>query len=228
MGSSVTRAPPLNVICAASASATHARGGHYIRRVTVVGCSMVFSPRSHPRLRRLAPDDPRCTEGDALYDQGVVSMAEVVTPGGALAGARKRFSALQTGFAFMDAPGGSQVPDEVGDAVARALREASANLGAGYETSFRVKRILEEAEAKAARFLGCASHEVTFGTNMTTLNFVFSRTAGRDFKPGDEIIVSSLDHDGGVAPWRELAADRDLVLKHVELNPDSTYNFDDL
>jgi cysteine desulfurase family protein (TIGR01976 family) len=155
-------------------------------------------------------------------------MADVVTPSGALGNVRDRFSALQSGFVFMDAPGGSQVPDEVGDAVARALREASANLGAGYETSFRVKQILEEAEAKAARFMGCAPHEVTFGPNMTTLNFVFSRTAGRDFAPGDEIIVSSLDHDGGVAPWRELAADRDLVLKHVELRPDTTYDFDDL
>ncbi len=155
-------------------------------------------------------------------------MAEVVTRSGALASARERFSALQTGFVFLDAPGGSQVPDEVGDAIARALRDASANLGAGYETSFRVKEILEEAEAKAARFLGCAPYEVTFGPNMTSLNFVFSRTAGRDFAPGDEIIVSSLDHDGGVAPWRELAADRDLVLKHVELHPDTTYDFDDL
>jgi len=155
-------------------------------------------------------------------------MAEVVTPSDALGSVRERFSALQAGFAFLDAPGGSQVPDEVGDAIARALREASANLGAGYQTSFRVKEILEEAEAKAARFLGCAPHEVTFGPNMTSLNFVFSRTAGRDFAPGDEIIVSSLDHDGGVGPWRELAADRGLVLKHVELHPDTTYDFDDL
>jgi cysteine desulfurase family protein (TIGR01976 family) len=155
-------------------------------------------------------------------------MAEVVTRSDALGRARERFSALQTGFVFLDAPGGSQVPDEVGDAIAGALRDASANLGAGYETSFRVKQILEEAEAKAARFLGCAPHEVTFGPNMTSLNFVFSRTAGRDFAPGDEIIVSSLDHDGGVAPWRELAADRDLVLKHVELHPDTSYDLDDL
>jgi cysteine desulfurase family protein (TIGR01976 family) len=155
-------------------------------------------------------------------------MAEVVTRGGALASARERFSALQSGFVFLDAPGGSQVPDEVGDAIAAALREASANLGAGYQTSFRVREILEEAETKAAGFLGCAPHEVTFGPNMTSLNFVFSRTAGRDFAPGDEIIVSSLDHDGGVGPWRELAADRDLVLKHVELHPDTTYDFDDL
>ncbi|HEY3773375.1 MAG TPA: aminotransferase class V-fold PLP-dependent enzyme [Solirubrobacteraceae bacterium] len=155
-------------------------------------------------------------------------MTEGVTAAGGLKNARSRFSSLRTNFAFMDAPGGSQVPDEVGDAIAAALREASANLGAVYATSLRVKAILEQAEAGAARFLGCAPHEVTFGTNMTTLNFTLSRTAGRDFTAGDEIIVSSLDHDGGVAPWRELAADRDLVLKHVELHPDTTYDFDDL
>jgi cysteine desulfurase family protein (TIGR01976 family) len=141
---------------------------------------------------------------------------------------RERFSALQGGFAFMDAPGGSQVPDEVGDAVARAMREASANLGAGYATSFRVKEILGRAEASAARFLGCDPREITFGANMTSLDFTFSRTAGRDFAPGDEILVSSADHDGGVAPWLELAHDRDLVVKHIELHPDTTLDFDDL
>jgi cysteine desulfurase family protein (TIGR01976 family) len=141
---------------------------------------------------------------------------------------RARFSSLQNGFAFLDAPGGSQVPDEVGDAIATAMREASANLGAVYETSHRVGRILETAETDAARFLGCDPHEVTFGMNMTSLNFILSRTAGRDFSAGDEIIVSSLDHDGGVAPWLELARDRDLVVTHVALNEDSTYDFDDL
>jgi cysteine desulfurase family protein (TIGR01976 family) len=141
---------------------------------------------------------------------------------------RRRFSSLQDGFAFLDAPGGSQVPDEVGNAVARAMREASANLGAGYATSFRVKEILETAEANAARFLGCDPQEITFGTNMTTLDFTFSRTAGRSFAPGDEILVSSADHDGGVAPWLELAHDRDLVVRHIELHPDTTLDFDDL
>ncbi len=141
---------------------------------------------------------------------------------------RERFSSLRSGFAFFDAPGGSQVPDEVGDAIARALREASANLGAGYATSHRVKAILEQAEANAARFLGCAPHEVTFGPNMTSLDFALSRTAGRDFAPGDEILISSADHDGGVAPWLELAQDRDLVVRHIELHPDTTLDFDDL
>ncbi len=141
---------------------------------------------------------------------------------------RRRFSSLQSGFAFMDAPGGSQVPDEVGAAVAAAMRDASANLGAGYATSTRVKEILERAESGAARFLGCDPHEITFGPNMTTLDFTFSRTAGRDFASGDEILISSADHDGGVAPWLELARDRDLVVKHIELHPDTALDFDDL
>ncbi len=145
-----------------------------------------------------------------------------------VAAARQRFSSLQEGFAFFDAPGGSQVPDEVGDAIARALREASANLGAVYETSRRVGRILEQAETGAARLLGCEAHEVIFGPNMTSLNFTLSRTAGREFAAGDEILVSSLDHDGGVAPWLELAYDRDLVVRHIELLDDTTLDYDDL
>src|SRR5713101_396528 len=142
--------------------------------------------------------------------------------------ARRRFSSLQGGFAFLDAPGGTQVPDEVGEAIARALREASANLGAGYATSRRVGEILEDAERKAARFLGCEPHEVIFGPNMTSLNFMLSRTAARGFSPGDEILVSSLDHDGGVAPWLELAHDAGLVVRHVELKDDTTLDFEDL
>ena len=145
-----------------------------------------------------------------------------------LAAARQRFSSLRRGFTFFDAPGGSQVPDEVGDAIARTLREASANLGAVYETGHRVGRILEQAESGAARFLGCEPHEVIFGPNMTSLNFTLSRAAGREFAAGDEILVSSLDHDGGVAPWLELAYDRDLTVRHVELLDDTTLDYDDL
>ena len=155
-------------------------------------------------------------------------MTEILSRSSDVAAIRGRFSSLQQGFAFFDAPGGSQVPDEVGEAIARALREASANLGAVYMTSLRVQEILEEAEGKAARFLGCEPHEVIFGTNMTSLNFTLSRTAARGLGPGDEILVSCLDHDGGVAPWLELAHDSGLVVRHVELNDDTTLDFDDL
>jgi cysteine desulfurase family protein (TIGR01976 family) len=155
-------------------------------------------------------------------------MPEVLSEATNVEDVRRRFSALQGGFTFLDAPGGSQVPDEVGEAVARAMREASANLGALYETSHRVKEILETAEAGAARFLGCQPQEVIFGANMTSLDFTLSRTAGRDFQPGDEILVSSLDHDGGVAPWLELAHDRDLVVRHIGLRSDTSLDYEHL
>jgi cysteine desulfurase family protein (TIGR01976 family) len=142
--------------------------------------------------------------------------------------ARRRFSSLKGDFVFLDAPGGSQVPDEVGEAIARALREASANLGAPYETGRRVEKILNGARADAGRFLNCSADDVIFGTNMTTLDFMLSRTASRDWKEGDRILVSRLDHDGGVAPWIELAADRGFEVDWVDVTDDLRLDFDDL
>ena len=141
---------------------------------------------------------------------------------------RRRFSSLQGGFAFFDAPGGSQVPDEVGAAIAAALRDASGNLGAPYETGRRVEAIVDTARADAARFLNCSADDVVFGTNMTVLDFALSRTASRDWKEGDRILVSRLDHDGGVAPWIELAADRGFVVEWIDVTEDLRLDFDDL
>jgi cysteine desulfurase family protein (TIGR01976 family) len=135
---------------------------------------------------------------------------------------------LQGDFVFLDAPGGSQVPDEVGDAIARTLREASANIGAPYETSYRVGAILESARATAGRFLGCSGDEVVFGTNMTTLNFMLTRTVSREWRAGDEILVTRLDHDGNVAPWLELAHDKELVVHHVDVTPEGRLDLADL
>src|SRR5260370_33256238 len=142
--------------------------------------------------------------------------------------ARRRFSSLQGGFAFLDAPGGSQVRDEVGEAIARALREARANLGAPYETGKRVEAILNGARADAGRFLGCSPDDVIFGANMTTLDFMLTRTASRDWKEGDRILVSRLDHDGGVAPWVEVAADRGFEIDWVDVTPELRLDLDDL
>jgi cysteine desulfurase family protein (TIGR01976 family) len=141
---------------------------------------------------------------------------------------RQRFSSLQSGFVFLDAPGGTQVPDEVGEAIARALREASGNLGAPYATSRAVEAILTKAKEDAGTLLRCSPDEIVFGANMTSLNFNLTRSAGRDFAPGDEILVTRLDHDGGVAPWVELAADRGLTVQLVEAGDDLTIDMDDL
>jgi cysteine desulfurase family protein (TIGR01976 family) len=141
---------------------------------------------------------------------------------------RSRFTALQSGFAFFDAPGGTQVPDEVGTAIANALREASGNLGAPYATGHDVEAILVRAKDDAARFLGATPEEISFGMNMTTLNFALTRTAGRELQVGDEIVTTMLDHDGGVAPWVELAEDKGLVVKIVEATDEFTVDYDSL
>ena len=145
-----------------------------------------------------------------------------------MAGVRRRFSSLRGGFAFLDAPGGSQVPDEVGTAIADALRDASGNLGAPYETGRRVEAIVERARGDAGRFLNCSPDDVVFGTNMTVLDFTLSRTASRDWKEGDRILVSRLDHDGGVSPWRELAADKGFELDWIDVTDDLRLDLDDL
>jgi cysteine desulfurase family protein (TIGR01976 family) len=139
-----------------------------------------------------------------------------------VASVRARFSALDRELAFFDAPGGTQVPDEVSDAIAAYLRESNANLGGCFETSRRSDLLVEEARRAAGSFLGCAADEVVFGANMTTLNFALTRTLGRQLSAGDEIVVTRLDHDGNVAPWLELARDLGLVVRFTEIRDDTS------
>jgi cysteine desulfurase family protein (TIGR01976 family) len=145
-----------------------------------------------------------------------------------VAGARARFSALRRDLVFFDAPGGSQVPDEVIDAVADYFRTSNANVSGPYETSRRTEALEQRTRETAARFLGCTPEETIFGPNMTTLSFALSRTAGRDFEPGDEILCTRLDHDANVSPWLELARDRDLTVRFVDINDDTSLDLDDL
>ncbi len=145
-----------------------------------------------------------------------------------VAAVRARFSALRRDLVFLDAPGGTQVPDEVIDAIATYLRESNANVSGPYETSRRTGALLAKARLTAATFLGCTAEETIFGPNMTTLSFALSRTVGRELRAGDEILVTKLDHDANVAPWLELAHDRDLVVRFVDVHDDLTLDLDDL
>jgi cysteine desulfurase family protein (TIGR01976 family) len=146
-----------------------------------------------------------------------------------VAAARAKFPALASGLVFLDGPGGTQVPQPVIDAVAGCLRDANANVEGPFETSRRADEIIAEAHEAAARFLGATPEEVGFGQNMTTINFALTRTLGRELRPGDEIVVTRLDHDGNVAPWLELAHDLDLVIRRVDFNEeDGTLDLDDL
>src|SRR5437899_12846953 len=113
---------------------------------------------------------------------------------------RARFSALQSGFAFFDGPGGTQVPDSVIDAVSTYFRESNANVGGPYDTSRRTEAVIAQARLAAAAFLGCDVEEVVFGQNMTTLKFALTRTAARQFRERDEILVPNPDHDDTDSP----------------------------
>ena len=141
---------------------------------------------------------------------------------------RGRFSALQAPTAFFDGPGGTQCPDSVIEAIAGYLRESNANLGGAFSSSVRSDALLELAHITAASFLGCATDETIFGQNMTTLNFMLTRTLGRTLRAGDEILVTRLDHDGNVSPWLELAHDLDLKVGFVDVHDDTTLDLQDL
>src|SRR5713101_7243633 len=145
-----------------------------------------------------------------------------------VAAARRRFSALQADLVFFDGPGGTQCPDEVIDAIATYLRESNANVSGPYEHSRRTEALVERSRETAAGFLGCSPEEVVFGANMTTLNFALSRTTGRELRSGDEILVTRLDHDANISPWLELAHDRDLAVRFVDIREDCTLDMDDL
>jgi cysteine desulfurase family protein (TIGR01976 family) len=141
---------------------------------------------------------------------------------------RARYSALRQPLAFFDGPGGTQVPDEVIDAVSRYYRESNANVSGPYETSRRTEALVSQARLTAAEFLGCAPDETIFGANMTTLAFALTRTAGREWNEGDEIVVTRLDHDANVSPWLELGHDKGLEVRFVDIDDDTTLDLDDL
>ena len=131
--------------------------------------------------------------------------------------------------AFLDGPGGTQVPKRVIDAIAGYLRHDNANTGGAYATSRRTDAMIAEARAAMADFLNCGADEVAFGPNMTTLTFAISRAIGRDLKPGDEIVVTRLDHDANVSPWLAMAEDRGIAVRWAEIHDeDCTLDIADL
>jgi cysteine desulfurase family protein (TIGR01976 family) len=143
-------------------------------------------------------------------------------------GVRARFTALQQPLAFFDGPGGTQVPDSVIDAIADYLRTSNANTDGPFATSRRTDALLTKARQTAADFLNATVDEVAFGANMTTLNFALTRAASREWREGDEIVCTQLDHDGNVAPWLELAHDRGFVVKFAQVDEECRLDLDHL
>jgi selenocysteine lyase/cysteine desulfurase len=121
------------------------------------------------------------------------------------------------------------VPQRVIDAISNYLRRDNANTGGAYSTSRHTDAMIAEARAAMADFLHCAADEVVFGPNMTTLTYAMSRAIGRNLKPGDEILVTRLDHDANVSPWLQVAEDRGITVRWAEIHEeDCTLDMADL
>ena len=142
---------------------------------------------------------------------------------------RGQFPALATGAAYFDGPGGSQVPQRVIDAMTAYLRDSNSNLGGAFRTSRESDEVMERGRAAAADFTGGEPAGIAFGANMTTLNFQLAHAVARTMEPGDEIVVTALDHDANVSPWLVVAEDHGLVVKTAPLRAeDVTLDLDAL
>ncbi|HYE13827.1 MAG TPA: cysteine desulfurase-like protein [Pyrinomonadaceae bacterium] len=123
--------------------------------------------------------------------------------------------------AYFDGPGGTQVPRRVVEAVAEYLYRHNANTHWAYPTSEETDALLESAREAMGDFLNASPAEVVFGANATTLAFHLSRTLGRTFGPGDEIVVTELDHHANVAPWQALERERGVCVRVVRMEGES-------
>src|SRR5689334_7186693 len=129
---------------------------------------------------------------------------------------------------FFDGPGGTQVPQRVIDAIGDYLIQANANSHGAFATSERTDETIAAAHAAMADFLGCDPDEVVFGPNMTSLTFAISRAIGRELGPGDEVVVTRLDHDANVSPWVALE-ERGVIIRYADIDvEDCTLDMDDL
>lgn len=143
---------------------------------------------------------------------------------------REQFPALQKEAIFLDNPAGTQVPQAVLDRMTSYLTEHNANHDGAFETSRQSDALVDEARAAAADFLNAGrAEEIVFGPNMTSLTFNISRSIGRRLQPGDEIVVTRLDHDANITPWVMVAEERGCSLRWVDFRlEDGTLNMEDL
>jgi cysteine desulfurase family protein (TIGR01976 family) len=123
--------------------------------------------------------------------------------------------------AYFDGPGGTQVPRKVVEAMTDYLFHHNANTHWNYPSSAETDAAIDAARAALADFLNASPAEIAFGQNMTSLTFHLSRALARQLAPGDEIIVTELDHHGNVDPWRHAALDRGLTIRTVRVRPEA-------
>lgn len=131
--------------------------------------------------------------------------------------------------AYFDGPGGTQVPRAVAEAMVDYLYHHNANTHWAYPTSVETDAAITGSRGAVADLLGAAPSEIVFGANMTTLNFHLSRALGRTWGPGDEVVVTELDHHANVAPWQAVAKERGVTLRWAKIDTASgTLDWDSL
>jgi cysteine desulfurase family protein (TIGR01976 family) len=132
--------------------------------------------------------------------------------------------------AFLDNPAGTQVSQRVIDAVTGYYMHTNANSGGAFATSRASDAMVRETRARLTAFLNAPSaDEIVLGANMTTLNFALSRALAARFSPGDELVLTRMDHDANVSPWLRIAADRGLTVRYVDIREeDCTLDMGDL
>ncbi len=135
---------------------------------------------------------------------------------------RAHFPTLADGLARFDGPGGSLVPDVVADAVHDALLAGMCQRGDQTAPARRTEQTVQDARAAIGRFLGSDPAGVVFGRSMTALTFELARTLARQWGPGDEVVVSRLDHDGNVRPWVTAAERAGATVRWLEFDPETT------
>ena len=130
---------------------------------------------------------------------------------------------------YLDGPGGSQTPTPVVEAVGDYLLHHNSNVGGEFATSAETDRLLDDARVVAGDLLGALPEEIIFGASTTTTNFLLAHAIARTLQPGDELVVTELDHDANVSPWLLIAADHGLTVHTVPLDrSDGTLDHDAL
>jgi cysteine desulfurase family protein (TIGR01976 family) len=143
---------------------------------------------------------------------------------------RSQFPALNDDRVFFDGPGGTQVPKQVIDRMQEYLIQMNANHGGAFKTSQRSDNLVREAREAIAHFINASRpEEIVFGANMTSLTMSMSRSIARYLKPGDEIILTRLDHDANISPWLFVAKERDCRVHWLDFDlDDCTLRMDQL
>lgn len=141
---------------------------------------------------------------------------------------RAKFKALRVANppAYLDGPAGTQVPDQVVDRVVEALTQYRANVHGNFASSIRATEVIEQARHGVADLFNAPSKEsIVFGANMTSITFAMTRTLGALFGPGDELVLTAMQHDGNATPWLKMAAERQMTVRRVEFDL-NTYQMD--